>query len=446
MLVLSNNTNMQHSIIFIFENNISFDEQKVVIDLIKNQLPLLISKLKFMRILECIVGCFENKLIINTIINFCLLNINKIIKEREGYFLLRTIIKSSKDNYSQNLIVENFKFNFMHIIKSHNGSLLIQCILHNFPIKYYKYYKCCSKHISKSFNETSFSSIENLKIEDKNTDATLCNNNSYTFLLGNNCSAKEYRNIAYEEFIFYIIYLSNNWSNIEFLPIIECMFKVGGIAFEIVLMKSLYKICNNNCIFIKNILNLKNKYQVIESICNVININNAIHFIENIKKVNYDTLIQNNNFIKNSLFNNTTNKLNIHQDLYLDSIHMKLINYKLTLTFNSNNNNKINNTNSISSFSENSIKSNNSSYINNNFLNSNNQSDKSSGNSESKFSKKLNSSNIEVNNKRVFNYNNVYVPETKNNVYNNIAYNLNNRSNADCVSNYNGKFKYILLY
>ena len=219
---LINNNDGICSIMSIFENSLSNEEQELVINIINktNNLTSLVWDNSFSRIAECIIGTFEFSLI-KSFIYYCLDNFLKFIKLRPGYFVLRTIVKAIKDTDVQEEISEIVDNNFYILSNCSNGSLLIQCMMHNFPVLNYRYYKSCSKHLN--------SFIPKSEVE------------SNYF--------KDYNNKAFKRIILNIIKHSNDWGSNYFSPILDCMVRVNGNSLENIFIKFISNELSSNTFF-----------------------------------------------------------------------------------------------------------------------------------------------------------------------------------------------------
>lgn len=151
------------------------------------------------------------------------MNIDKFIKVREGYYLLRTIAKNLKFDEDQTKLITMISKNFLEFAKSFNGSLLLQCIIHNFPLSTFSYTK---------------SSIS-------------CVNNNNTAYNNRNQSgrANEY-NHPLDDLYTILVKHINQWDNNKIKAIIECAIKFGsyqfGKKFLTMIINYLASFMNNN--------------------------------------------------------------------------------------------------------------------------------------------------------------------------------------------------------
>lgn len=159
------------------------------------------------RVIECILGTFDFKLI-NFLITMCYNNFDDLLNTREGYFILRILVKISKESQLQERLIEKINSNFEAIVTSRNGSLLCQCIIHNFPIPTYQFFKSCSNK-SNPNNQTEV--------------------------------YKNYDNQALKSFIHQVVKYWKLWDDFHMGNILECAIKNSGDIFETECFKLLKK-------------------------------------------------------------------------------------------------------------------------------------------------------------------------------------------------------------
>ena len=231
---LHNNNSGQCSVIFIFENNLTKEEKKLVMQILSPDLKNLIWNPMFMRIAECLVVRFMLEDTIH-IIEYCISNIFEFLRFREGYFLIRIIVKSAKQPYLQKKILDiiEYKSNFFKLSKTSNGSLLIQCIIYNFPLDFCYFEKSCSKHL--------------LNEEDEKLRNQAVNNNK------DNKEIKRLNDV--------ILLNISNWDNKLIKQVVECAIKKSP-SFE---NSFISKVKNDNkMIIISQILDLKYGFKFIQ--------------------------------------------------------------------------------------------------------------------------------------------------------------------------------------
>lgn len=141
-------SNGQCSVIFIIENITIDKEKKKIGKLLRETFNYYFWDINYLRILESVMCCIPLKYV-KYIRDFALDNFSKLIKIREGYFLLRSIIKTCKEESIQENIINLISKDFLKFVRGANGSLLCQCIIHNFPLNQYIHNKSCSKYIEK---------------------------------------------------------------------------------------------------------------------------------------------------------------------------------------------------------------------------------------------------------------------------------------------------------
>lgn len=254
--ILYKNSNGQCSIIFLLENELTCEEKLLFLNLIRPNLMKLIWKPMFMRIIECILIRFPSKEV-NFIIDYCIENMYEFLKLREGYFVIRVIIKSAKLHYLQEKIIDyiEYKNNFYLLSKNLNGSLILQCIFYNFPINNVYFIKICSKHLN---NEI----IENENITNNLNSAM------------NNSSIKR--------LIIHIIKNYFYWSNKFVIQVVECAIKRSPL-FEIIFMELL----KSNINLLNRILQLSNCFKIFELMFLNFSKNNNKYLLKLLKQIGY---------------------------------------------------------------------------------------------------------------------------------------------------------------
>lgn len=212
---LIKSSNGQCSVIFVYENIQAEEEQSLVISLLSPFIYDIIWKPKFMRIAECVVGTFRLYLI-QFLIDYTILKMDLFIKSRDGYFLLRTVIKTCKSPHIQLSIINGVESSFHEFVNNSNGALLIQCIIHNFALPKYNYIKSCSRHLYQEDEQA-------ITVDQK----------------------RQQSNPALEKLFKIILDNFKEWDNKNLKPIIECCIKVGNKQFEKLFVK---QASNSNCI------------------------------------------------------------------------------------------------------------------------------------------------------------------------------------------------------
>ena len=137
-----------------------------------------------------------------------------MLKIREGYFLLRAIVKTAKDEDTQERIIDLISNKFHKIIIGDNGSLLCQCIIYNFPLSHYYHNKTCSKYLEEdNYNKEKKEEVKKLAYDE--------NNKPTKMLIKLVFSSIDY------------------WDEKQFKPLLECGIKVSKSIFEKRFVKSL---------------------------------------------------------------------------------------------------------------------------------------------------------------------------------------------------------------
>ncbi len=225
------------TIISIFENLTSFKDQKLFIDLLYSLFNEIWNPNKI-RLAECIVGCFPQRLV-EHIVELSLRTFMYLIKVREGYFLLRIIVRSYKDINIQSRIMGIIMKEFKKIAFTSNGSLLLQCIIHNFPLAKYIYTKSCIN--------------TNQHKEEENTKNT--KDNIY-----------DYDNEAVYGLILSLMNHVEFWDDELIKPIVDCAIKVSPLSFKKALLDKM-----NNKHFVNEFLRLIQSKYFIKLIVNQVN-------------------------------------------------------------------------------------------------------------------------------------------------------------------------------
>lgn len=194
----------------------------------------LIWKPNFSRIAECILGTFHVSLIL-FLFQMCIDNIMDLMSIREGYFILRIFFRRVKEPEFQMKITEKIKHNFKWFVTNRNGSLLCQCLIHNFPVVKYVYNKSCSSFIKKKEGKGGF---DDNMLEEETRDVE-----------------KNFNNKALFNFVSLIIRNCSFWDNHHVTNIVECAIKNTKNLFE---NECLSLINKKNSIFFNCFLSLKN--------------------------------------------------------------------------------------------------------------------------------------------------------------------------------------------
>lgn len=255
-LILSSNALC--AIVYIIENDILPKEKQIILNYI-HQLykENIFYNNNFLRLLECIVYCYNEKEI-NFLVEYTLKSniFQRLIEIREGYFYLRAIVKITKNKNIQNKLINLLSEDFYKIISISNGSLLCQCIIYNFPIDKYIHNKLCSNYAvgNNSLNTNS------LYVE--YSSASIGSNNK---LNSNKTNNSTYKYKSFDEsneptkILMKLIFTNKNiWFLKAFKPLFECAIREGKSIFEIRLMKEIKK---NNII-----LNLITKMGIVNTI------------------------------------------------------------------------------------------------------------------------------------------------------------------------------------
>lgn len=368
---LSKNNLGQSSIIYILENNLSLQEKNLVVSLIKDNLNAFICLDSLIRITECIVGSFENDIVFD-LIKLIAFNLDKLSKTQEGYFLLRVTMKAVKNTTLQNIIIEELEKNFINYVKVFNGSLIVQCIIHNFNNYNFKYNKSCTKQHESINNHDISSSKEfcNNKEENKKNKDNLNNH-------------KIIKNNALNNLMKLIVINSKLWFENHFKPILDCAIKSSTILFENCLYEFLLynkgkakklfgnivkmDISENFFKLLINNLKTKTNYLILNIVKDSLNDYKENNVCENYDKIikfienhinNKNVFTTNKDCVKkNKNLNKKSNKINNSEIDYKDSFNNQKSFYKNQVPSYLFNPNHYNNNNS-SKISQNNISNN----------------------------------------------------------------------------------------
>lgn len=119
----------------LIESNIPTSCQMIVSNYLTQIPNIKLSEPKFMRIMECcLYFSYDYSSYIYSFIFSKLDRFLKIIKIRQGYFLVRRILKINKKYMIQKKFVDLISKDFYTFISSTNGCLLSQCLIRNFCI------------------------------------------------------------------------------------------------------------------------------------------------------------------------------------------------------------------------------------------------------------------------------------------------------------------------
>lgn len=150
----------QGSLLFIYENGITAEEQEIVVNNIKDNFSKLLEIHKFLRVTECIIGSFSTS-VLHPIYDVILDKLYSLISHKEGYYIVKTMVKSVKDPIIQEKVVRRITADFYKFIVTGNGSLVVKSIIHNFPNNVFIYNKCSCNHqldklMSKKITQTVY--------------------------------------------------------------------------------------------------------------------------------------------------------------------------------------------------------------------------------------------------------------------------------------------------
>ena len=315
-----------HAICSIFENLQENEAKEIITNYLIQQKNMFLSECKLLRILECFVGNEHDK-ILKFIFNFIIENLFKLIKIRQGFFLIRKVVIVVKDSNFQLKLVEKINENIVYFSSQHNGSLLCQCIIRNFNLK------DAPKEGKYSIEGQKISKLgfigTNLSQEKAKRDKALFISNKTDVSQKNNLDKSEectnralliFYNILINDLIPYI-------TDITSIKIIECALKYGGKIFHIKLFERILarNPGNDGINYLYCLIICKKGLKILNLIINNIDIlkkwvlYDHIHNIKNIispeHSENYNLLL---NYIQQSLLkdNNFCNKANNNSFLF----------------------------------------------------------------------------------------------------------------------------------
>lgn len=139
------------SVEFILENISNVPEQELVVQLLMPRISQQIIDKKYFRLIECILGCFNHKLII-PILHLLIPKLIEICKSRDGFFMARALILSSKFEDVQFEIVKAVSKDLQSFISFNNGAMIVKLVIKGFLLCEYAYSKNASKPLIKTNN------------------------------------------------------------------------------------------------------------------------------------------------------------------------------------------------------------------------------------------------------------------------------------------------------
>ena len=227
---IKNNINGKQSLVYLIESELSLEEERLIVDSINKIKDFSITNKNFIRIVESVVCCFQYD-IIEELIYFYINYFHDLIKIREGYFLLRVIVKRAKSNDIQEIIIHEILKNFEITILSVNGSLICQCIMYNFPIL--KYHPIRSNSYISDMNN-----IEELDYKDP---------------INKNKNVKKIIKRMFNHL--------SLWDKTNIIPLVECMIRIAPIDYLYY-----FKKYTQNPKFLSSFLNLATSNQILDYI------------------------------------------------------------------------------------------------------------------------------------------------------------------------------------
>lgn len=135
------------------ENNLSLEEQIMITESLNSKIHLYLCYERFLRLLECVVSCFDHnicKSLIYTIVD----NSINILKTKEGFFLLKALVSSVKFPYLQLKIVEKIKSIFPLLVELRYGCLMMKHIAESYCNPKFSYVKYFSRFLDPQTKKT----------------------------------------------------------------------------------------------------------------------------------------------------------------------------------------------------------------------------------------------------------------------------------------------------
>ncbi len=229
------------SVLFICENKLSSNEKYLILKLLKPKMFMLLEKPTFLRIAECLIATFPFEKI-KYIVYYSFNNFNSLISNKEGYFLLRMIIKSRKEPDIMNMVTTKLieyinKFDSLTSDIKSNVSLICQCFIHNIPLNKFTFVKSCSQHVD-SIKKTDISDIE-----------------------------YDMNNIFLLKLIKLLIYNINKWDYKEIYPVVKCAIEISYQSFEYIFMDDIKR--STDLTILINLYKLNYGYDYIKLILSI---------------------------------------------------------------------------------------------------------------------------------------------------------------------------------
>lgn len=170
---------------------------------------------------------------IDFIVRFILTEFKELLSIRQGYFLIRNLIKENKNLDIQKRIVQILATNTYNFVISMNGILICKCIIKNFCIK--KVEKSTKKFefLNKNLKE-KFLNENELENDDDNEDLVRNENSNY-----NNPALFFFYNIILDEL------LNNTCLDKQVEKLIKYAIKFGGDKFSLTFLKKINSFSDN---------------------------------------------------------------------------------------------------------------------------------------------------------------------------------------------------------
>lgn len=128
------NTISFNALISILENGLKSDCENLFSCYIKSLKEDFGKNSKLLRILESLINGFDYRKIA-FIVEYIEENFMNLVKMRPGFFLIRKLLKTMKDEGTQLRMVRQIDMHIDEFVSTVNGSLLSQCLIRNFCLK-----------------------------------------------------------------------------------------------------------------------------------------------------------------------------------------------------------------------------------------------------------------------------------------------------------------------
>ena len=147
--ILIDNKYGECSVLFIFENDLSANEQNLILDNLNQKMLNLLKIPSFLRIAECIIALYPFSSV-KYILDYSIDYLHEFLKTKEGYFFIRMITKSCKDSQILDKLLNKMTSDLVNFVLPQNGLLICQSFIYNVPLSNFSFIRSCSKHIDEN--------------------------------------------------------------------------------------------------------------------------------------------------------------------------------------------------------------------------------------------------------------------------------------------------------